>query len=76
MTRMETTMIVGDDGVSANIALPTPVAPGCHPAVITIDDRVGVEDPVAWVARTYGSVTDETFERPGAMPLEERDAFE
>lgn len=76
MTRIETTMTVDDDGVSARVALPTPVAPGRHPAVVIIDDRRGAEDPVAWATRTYGSVTDETFERPEALPFEEREAFE
>ena len=76
VTRIETTVTVGDDGVSAHLALPTPLAPGRHPAVVIIDDGMGAEDPAAWAARTYGSVTDETFERPEALPLEEREAFE
>jgi len=76
VTRIETTVTVGDDGVSATIALPTPVAPGRHPAVVVIDDEGGGEDSLAWAARTYGSVTDETFERPEALPFEERGAFE
>lgn len=76
MMRIETTVTVDDDGVSANISLPTPIAPGRHPAVVIIDDGMGVEDPDAWAARTYGSITDETFEHPEALPLEEREAFE
>jgi hypothetical protein len=44
--------------------------------VIIIDDRATIDDPAAWAARTYGSVTDETFERPEALPLEEREALE
>ena len=76
MRRIETTVSVDNDGVSATIALPVPVAPGRHPAVIIIDDRETIDDPAAWAARTYGSVTDETFERPEALPLEEREALE
>lgn len=76
VTRIETTMTVGEDGVSAHIALPTPVEPGRHPAVVIIDDSVGGENPVVWAARTYGSVTDKTFKRPEHLPLEEREAFE
>lgn len=72
VTRIETAMTVGDDGLSAHIALPTPIAPGQHLAVVIIDDEMGAQDPVAWAARTYGSVTDETFERPEALPLEEK----
>ncbi len=76
MTRIETTVTVGDDGVSATIALPTRVAPGRHPAVVIIDGRMEGEDPAAWAARIYGSVTDETFECPEALPRDEREAFE
>jgi hypothetical protein len=72
--RIETTVTVGDDGVSATIALPVPVTPGRHPAVVIIDDGAEIDDAAAWAARTYGSVTDETFERPEALPLEERKA--
>ncbi len=75
MTRIETTVTVGDDGASATIPLPTPVAPGQHPAVVIIDDGRGTENPAAWLARTYGSVTDETFERPEALPFEERERY-
>lgn len=35
-----------DDGVSASIALPTPVASGRHPAVVIIDDGVGARIPL------------------------------
>ena len=76
MRRIETTVTVGDDGVSATIALPVPLAPGRHPAVVIIDDGAQIDDPAAWAARTYGSVTDEAFERPEALPLEEREALE
>jgi hypothetical protein len=74
--RIETTVTVGDDGVSATIALPVPLAPGRHPAVVIIDDGAEIDDAAAWAARTYGSVTDQTFERPEALPLEEREALE
>ena len=76
MRRLETTVTVGDDGVSATIALPVPVAPGRHPAVLIIDEGADIDDPAAWAVRTYGSVTDETFERPEALPLEKREALE
>jgi hypothetical protein len=74
--RIETTVTVGDDGVSATIALPVPLTPGPHPAVVIIDDGAEIDDAAAWAARTYGSVTDQTFERPEALPLEEREALE
>jgi hypothetical protein len=74
--RMETTVTVGDDGVSATVALPVPVAPGRHPAVVIIEDGAQIDDPAAWAARTYGSVTDETFERPEALPLDARETLE
>jgi hypothetical protein len=73
--RIETTVIVDNDGVSATIALPVPVAPGRHPAVVILDDGAEIDDPAAWAARTYGSVTDETFEHPEALPLEERETL-
>jgi hypothetical protein len=71
--RIETTVTVDNDDVSTTIALPVPLAPGRHPAVVIIDDGAEIEDPAAWAARTHGSVTDETFERPEALPLEERE---
>jgi hypothetical protein len=74
--RTETTATVDNDGVSATIALPVPVAPGRHPAVVIIDDGAEIDDLAAWAARTYGSVTDETFERPEALPLEKRETSE
>jgi hypothetical protein len=74
--RIETTVTVDNDGVSATIALPVPLAPGRHPAVVIIDDGAEVDDPAEWAARTYGSVTNETFKRPEALPLEEREALE
>lgn len=76
MTRIETTVVVGSDGVSANLALPIPVAPGRHSAVVIIDDHAESADPVAWAARTYGSVTDETFARPEGLPFEVRESLE
>ncbi len=75
VTRIETTMTVGKDGISASIALPVSVAPGRHPTVVIIDDGTEITDPVAWAARTFGSVTDETFECPEELPLEDREAF-
>src|SRR5205085_12004242 len=71
--RIETMVTVDNDGVSATIALPVPVAPGRHPAVVIIDDGAEIDEPATWAARTYGSVTDETFERPEALLLEERE---
>jgi hypothetical protein len=73
VTRIETTVTVNNDGVSATIALPAPIAPGRHQAVVIIDDKGGSEDPGAWAARTYGSVADETFER-GRCPSKIGDA--
>lgn len=75
MTRIEATMAVDKDGISASIALPVSVTPGRHPAVVIIDDETESADPVAWAARTFGSVTDETFECPEELPLEDREAF-
>lgn len=76
MTRIETTVTVSGDGSSARIDLPVPVAPGRHPAVVIIDDGMAADDADRWAARTYGSLTDTAFERPPALPLEERDAFD
>jgi hypothetical protein len=76
VTRIETTVVVDNDGVSAHLALPLPVAPGRHAAVVIIDDRAEIEDPVAWVARTYGSITDDTFARPEDLPFEVRESLE
>ena len=67
MTRIETTMTVDSDGISASIALPVSVTPGQHSAVVIIDNGTEIADPVAWAARTFGSVTDETFECPEAF---------
>jgi hypothetical protein len=44
--------------------------------VVIIDDGAGMDDPAAWAAWTYGSVTDETFEHPEALPPEERGTLE
>ncbi len=76
MTRIETTVVVGSDGVSAHLALPIPVAPGRHAAVVIIDDRTEIDDPIAWAARTYGSITDDTFARPEELPFEVRESLE
>lgn len=76
MTRIETTVVVGSDGVSANLALPIPVSPGRHSAVVIIDDQAEIDDPVAWVDRTYGSITDATFARPEPLPFEVRESLE
>jgi hypothetical protein len=76
LTRIETTVIVGSDGRSANLALPIPLTPGRHAAVVLIDDRADAEDPRAWAARTYGSVTDDTFARPEILLFETREPFE
>lgn len=76
MTRIETTVVVASDGRSANLALPSPLAPGRHAAVVLIDERADAEDPRAWVARTYGSVTDDTFARPDVLPFEAREPLE
>jgi hypothetical protein len=43
---------VDNDGVSATIALPVPVASGRHPATVIIDDGAEIDDPSAWAART------------------------
>ena len=67
MTRIETMMTVDSDGISASIALPVSVTPGRHPAVVIIDNGTEVADPIAWATRTFGSVTDETFEYPEAL---------
>ncbi len=75
MTRIETTMTVDSDGISASIALPVSVAPGRHLAVVIVDDGTEIADPSAWATRTFGSVTDETFECPEELPFEEREAF-
>jgi len=76
MTRIETTVMVSTDGASAHIDLPVPVTPGRHPAVVIIDDERVADDVERWAARTYGALDDPTFERPPALPLEERGAFE
>ncbi len=77
MTRIEATMTVGDDGTTATITLPTPVTPGRRQVVVTIDDgRVGGEvDWDAWIARTAGSITDDTFVAPEQLPLDEEEVF-
>ena len=73
MTRIEATMTVGDDGTTAAITLPTPIAPGRRQVVVTIDDgRAGGEvDWDAWIARTAGSIDDDTFVTPEQLSLDE-----
>ncbi len=69
MTRIETTVVVSLDGVSAHIDLPIPVTPGPHPAVVIVDDERVAEDVERWATRTYGALADSTFERPPALPF-------
>lgn len=78
MTRIEATMTVGDDGTTATITLPTPIPPGRRRVVVTIHDgRAGggadwdAADWDAWIARTAGSITDDTFVVPEQLPLDE-----
>lgn len=75
MTRIETTVVVGSDGISANLALPIPITPGRHAAIVLIDDQVTDVDPNAWVARTYGSISDESFAALESLPFEERELW-
>jgi len=78
MTRIETVVTVSEDGASARVDLPVHVSPGRHPAIVIIEDEnVGVaKDAANWAARTYGALKDADFERPPALPLEERMLFE
>ncbi len=76
MTRIETTVVVESDGLSATLTLPVSVTPGRHHAVVIIDEQGEREDPVMWAERTYGSVTDATFVRPESLPFEVRASWE
>lgn len=73
MTRIEATMTVGDDGTTATITLPTPIPPGRRRVVVTVHDgRAGGEvDWDAWIARTAGSIGDDTFVAPEQLPLDD-----